>query len=121
MAGTPVNTMCPARTAGRHEMGLVGDVLLPHRGFLWRGGFLARSPLRRVEGILNGLAGLEPHRLASSDFDGLPALRVPTLACRPLRHTETAEAGDTDRLSSHEGIENSGYHGLDRLPCRRLI
>src|SRR5262247_3750944 len=99
-------------------MGRVAVGLLPHRGFLWRGGLLARSPLRRIEGTLDGLACVEPHRLAGCDFDGLSALWIPPLACGPCRHIESAEAGHTDRLSSHEGIENGVYHGLHRVPCR---
>src|SRR5882762_9905668 len=113
--------MCPASTAGRRDIGLVVDVLLPHRGFLRRGGLLARSPLWRIEGILDGLACVEPHCLAGCDFDGRSALWIPPLASGPCCHIESAEAGDTDRLASQEGIENGVYHGLHRLPCRRLV
>ena len=40
--------------------------------------------------------------------------------CGPLRHVECAEAGNTDRLSGGERIENDVYHGFYRLPCRCL-
>ena len=36
------------------------------------------SPLRRIEGILDRLAGVKPHCLAGWDFDGPPASRIPS-------------------------------------------
>src|ERR1700739_569716 len=88
------------------------NVLLPHRGSLWGRELVAGSPLRLIEGIFDCLACTEPYCLAGCDFDRLSALRIPTLACGPCRHIESAEAGDTDRLSSHERVENGVY---DRL------
>jgi hypothetical protein len=96
------------------------DVLLPYRGFLWRGRLLARGLRRWIEGILCRLACAEPHCLAGGDFDGLSVLWIPTLTCGPFRHVESAEARNTDRLSSHERIENGVYHGFHCLPCRCL-
>src|SRR5262245_36584843 len=96
------------------------DVLLPRRGSR-RCRLLARSPLRPIEGILDGLACAESHCLAGCDFDRLSALWVAPLACGPCRHIESAEAGDTDLLSSHEGIDNGVYDRLHRVPRRRLV
>ena len=97
--------------------------LLPHRGFLWWCRLLPRSRLRsrRIEGIFDGLACVEPHRLAGCDLDGLSGLRIPPLACGPRRHIENAKAGDTDRVAGQEGIENGVYHGLHRVARRRLV
>src|SRR6266446_7182918 len=97
--------------------------LLPHRGFLWRCRLLPGSPLpsRRIEGIFDGLACVEPYCLAGCDFDGFPGSWIPPLACGPRRHIEIAKAGDTDHLAGQEAIENGVYHGLHRLACRRLV
>src|SRR6516162_3358064 len=95
--------------------------LLPHRGFLCRSGPLARSPVGPIEGILDRLPCVEPHCLAGCDLDGLSALWISPLAGGPCRHIEGTEAGDTDCLSSHEGIENGVYYGLHRPLCCLLV
>src|SRR5258708_14506315 len=97
--------------------------LLPHRGFLWWCRLLPRSRLRsrRVEGIFDHLAGVEPHCLAGCDLDGLSGLWIPPLACGPRRHLENAKAGDTDRVAGQKSIANGGYPGLHRLAPPRLV
>jgi len=97
------------------------DVLLPRRGSLWRCRSLARSPLGPVEGVLDGLPSAESHCLAGCNFDRLSALWVAPLARGPCRHIESAEAGDTDRLSSYERIDNGVYDRLHGVPRRRLV
>jgi hypothetical protein len=68
--------------------------LLSHRGFLWWCRLLPGSRLRsrRIEGIFDGLACVEPHRLAGCDLDGLSGLRIPPPACGPRRHIENVIA-----------------------------
>src|ERR1700732_3972794 len=97
--------------------------LPPHCGFLWCWRLLPGSPLRsrRIEGIFGGLACVEPHCFAGCDLDGLAGLRIPPLACRPRRHIESAKSGDTDRIPSHEGIENGVHYGLNRLAGSSLV
>src|SRR5438552_13530335 len=39
----------------------------------------------------------------------------------PRRHIESAKSGDTDRIPSHEGIENGVHYGLNRLARSSLV
>src|SRR6202030_3911035 len=80
--------------------------LLPRRGFLCRWSLLPGSHLRirRIEGIFDGLACVEPHSLAGCDLDGFSGLWIPPLACGPRRHIENAKAVDTERVAGQESI-----------------
>ena len=77
--------------------------------------------MRLIEGILDSFAGVESHGFGGGDLYRLSALWIASLACRPCGYIESAEARDTHRFSSHEGIENSVYDGLHRLSCRPLV
>jgi hypothetical protein len=48
-------------------------------------------------------------------------LRIPPITRRPCRYIESAEARDTHRVPSREGVENGGYNGLHRLACQPCV
>ena len=106
---------CPA--AGlREQQGEIAGI-----SFRIRGSGPPSGPLRRIEGILDGLAGVKPHCFAGWDFDSLPASRIPSLPCSPCRDIESAQPRDTHRLSAYEGIENGGYNRLHRLTRQPVV
>jgi hypothetical protein len=112
---------CHDRGAPRHRK----DVYFRAADFF--GGAVLSWGARRGSGglrasltALPALACMGPHCLPGCDFDGLSGLGIPSLACRPRRHVESAESGDTDRLAGHEGIKNGVYRGLNRLVLAQL-
>src|ERR1700746_1515109 len=83
--------------------------------------FLREARFGSLRASLTALPARNRTALLAAILNGLPALWIPPLACGPCRHIESAEAGDTDRLSSHERVENGVYDRLHRLPRRRLV
>jgi hypothetical protein len=94
-----------------------GYCLLGRGGSLWSCRLLVANASWWVEGIFDGLPCVEPHCLAGRNFNTLPRLWIPPVARRPCRHIESAEAGDSYRLSGYEGFENGLYYRLHRFGC----
>jgi len=72
---------------------------------------------------IDGLSGRESAAAAGCAAGTSVCTRYTRIACAMFlcRHIESAEARNTHRLSSHEGIENGVYDGLHRLSCRPLV
>ena len=97
-----------------------GYCLLGRAGSLRSRRLLIANASWWVEGIFDGLPCLEPHCLAGRNFNTLPGLWILPVARRPCRHIESAEAGNSYRLSGYEGFENDLYYRLHRFGCHCL-
>ena len=66
-----------------------------------------------VDGLAQGLAGLEMRYALFWDLHRLAAARVAAQPWRSVTHREAAKAADLDAMSAHQGVAHGVQNGFD--------